>query len=1374
MTKWFTKITFLGRLLMVTAVVVGTLPLPAPLNMPVAQAQGPILPPDSDLDGLPDTVELQGWVNERVNDVGGGVPYLTDPYDADSDDDGLTDGEEMLYNTNPLDAKSPGIYTIYEDRFETGEYIFAWMPVARSRLYRPHGHRMIGLNTLVIRRGTTFTVGGPRIVDGAAVTLNWSDGLRNPGVLSPLTIGQPNPCGDQCNSWNVTVPSNGTVGKYKLTASNGQGWTDTLVVNVIFELPTSLNKAQIDAYLYDGDRSNRRDETGVWFYGNGSDPDQDLKIRFYASTYDLSQYAAFIFDGVEAVRYYGKTASQYPSAIQVVHGLSTTWEASDRLTRQADAFTCFAYPLTPRTTAWNTLFPSATNLNNQCSNIAGLVTSLHRSVGIPARMVAVDHRGSNFDTSAEIWTRPNSSSSYGWYTTRAFVANEGDPNNLGYCSQTNVANGYYPRVSRPEWGRNRYKPYYKVWPTRGSFSNGNEWLIMAANENWEAEDTRGGSSGPIYKWVVWDKYNIVRHDWLETLAMPYWNTNYQVNSEPVDLGDPKINNPPAWNQPIPSDWLPTTPPGTPTLNPIANADGDGNYTVNWTSATEAQYYQLEEDNNPSFTAPTTRYYGAGKTKNITGQPSGTWYYRVRAENYAGTSANWSNIESVTVNSGTTSLLAAEAGSPELLALQTTDEPAADSLKIRLGEVINEYGLDEDSDGQFEWLVLQVEVEALEAGSYWIQGQLGTNHPAASLSAGIIAIDEFQVNLEQGRHLVNLLFDGLSLSRNRIDGPYQLMHLLVTDVDNPTPLDFANEAIASKNNSYVTTAYKFNDFKTPDAMFARSFSDRAIDLNQDGFAEGVEIEAALDIYRPGNYTVVGELYDSNGLLLGEATWSGMDSRATLRFDQIAGVSGPFELRNLRLSRADGQGLDELERAYVTQNVTQGQPVSGFTALPSLDSGGLGTLGVGITATTYLDVPIDTNANGKYDTLQIKVGVQVVTPNDYHLEGWLVDEQGELVSWTQTGPVSLVAGPQELTLTYNGRALADFMKTRGLTVQKFTLAALKLYTGPLKWNEINDEVDVAFTTGSYRLEEFESPVRNKIVFEDYMEQTASQWTNVESPWEIAQNRAYFSPTQAWRAANANAVLDTVINLSNTFQPLLKFRTYHRLSGSEAGYVKVSSNGADWQTIATFNGVLYSWKTQVIDLSAFANQPALTLRFELASAGGASNDFWYIDDVLVAAEVLDTDNDGLSDHDEVILGTDPNNPDTDGDGLPDGWEVDNNLDPLDPTGDNGALGDPDKDGLNNITEYRLGTDPNNPDTDGDGLMDGWEVRHGFDPLDPTGDNGALGDPDGDGLNNGEEQQLGTDPNDPDTDGDGIPDGEDPEPGKAIEKVYLPLIAK
>lgn len=73
-------------------------------------------------------------------------------------------------------------------------------------------------------------------------------------------------------------------------------------------------------------------------------------------------------------------------------------------------------------------------------------------------------------------------------------------------------------------------------------------------------------------------------------------------------------------------------------------------------------------------------------------------------------------------------------------------------------------------------------------------------------------------------------------------------------------------------------------------------------------------------------------------------------------------------------------------------------------------------------------------------------------------------------------------------------------------------------------------------------------------------------------------------------------------------------------------------------------------------------------------------------------DPDDDGLTDAEELALGTDPLQTDTDGDSLPDGWEVRSGLDPKSATGAQGGLGDPDADGFGNLTEFRLGSDPRN----------------------------------------------------------------------------------
>lgn len=127
-------------------------------------------------------------------------------------------------------------------------------------------------------------------------------------------------------------------------------------------------------------------------------------------------------------------------------------------------------------------------------------------------------------------------------------------------------------------------------------------------------------------------------------------------------------------------------------------------------------------------------------------------------------------------------------------------------------------------------------------------------------------------------------------------------------------------------------------------------------------------------------------------------------------------------------------------------------------------------------------------------------------------------------------------------------------------------------------------------------------------------------------------------------------------------------------------------------------------------------------------------------------DPDNDGLTDAQEVALGTDARNPDSDGDGLPDGWEVAYKLNPLSTAGKDGADGDLDGDGLTNMQELLAGSDPTKADSDGDGLPDAWEIRYGLNPGSPVGVDGPNADLDNDGQTNLQEYLRGTDPSVPD----------------------------
>ncbi len=182
-------------------------------------------------------------------------------------------------------------------------------------------------------------------------------------------------------------------------------------------------------------------------------------------------------------------------------------------------------------------------------------------------------------------------------------------------------------------------------------------------------------------------------------------------------------------------------------------------------------------------------------------------------------------------------------------------------------------------------------------------------------------------------------------------------------------------------------------------------------------------------------------------------------------------------------------------------------------------------------------------------------------------------------------------------------------------------------------------------------------------------------------------------------------------------------------------------------------------------------------------------------------DDDDDGLSDEDEALLGTDPTEADSDGDGLDDATEVGTDLaDPLDSDGDEiidaldedddgdgldtidegqedpdgdgignsldsdsdgdgftdaeEGAGDPDGDGLGNYIDTDSDDNGSTDDVDGDGDQDGDTIPD-YQDLDDT--DGPKADPDGDGLSTAVELAFGTDPQDEDSDDDGLSDGEE-----------------
>ncbi len=142
-------------------------------------------------------------------------------------------------------------------------------------------------------------------------------------------------------------------------------------------------------------------------------------------------------------------------------------------------------------------------------------------------------------------------------------------------------------------------------------------------------------------------------------------------------------------------WPPL--PDTPVFNSISNPSNVGDYYVTWNPAYLADSYIVEEDDNVAFASPTAQPVSSGTYWLVTGRPSGTYYYRVKAVNTWGASG-WSNIQSTTVN--------LTPGVPTLSPISNPYEEGFYSVTWSGTRLATSYILEEDDNAAFSSPTIQ--------------------------------------------------------------------------------------------------------------------------------------------------------------------------------------------------------------------------------------------------------------------------------------------------------------------------------------------------------------------------------------------------------------------------------------------------------------------------------------------------------------------------------------------------------------------------------------------------------------------------------------------------------------------------------------------
>jgi hypothetical protein len=241
----------------------------------------------------------------------------------------------------------------------------------------------------------------------------------------------------------------------------------------------------------------------------------------------------------------------------------------------------------------------------------------------------------------------------------------------------------------------------------------------------------------------------------------------------------------------------------------------------------------------------------------------------------------------------------------------------------------------------------------------------------------------------------------------------------------------------------------------------------------------------------------------------------------------------------------------------------------------------------------------------------------------------------------------------------------------------------------------------------------------------------------------------PTTAWAFDRSVESWDTFVTKFSVDGSSLIYSTFLGRSGDDRGRDIALEGGFVYVTGYT-SSASFPITSRAFDKTHGGSFDAFVAKFSIDVDRDEMPDGWEIAhgfNPSINDSALDAEGDGITNLREFQLGTNPLFADTDGDGIPDGWEVANSLDPL----SNDAVGDIDGDGLTNLHEYQLGTNSGASDTDGDGMPDGWEFNRGLNPV----IHDASGDLDADGLINLLEYTIGTLPNCADTDSDGRPDG-------------------
>jgi len=194
---------------------------------------------------------------------------------------------------------------------------------------------------------------------------------------------------------------------------------------------------------------------------------------------------------------------------------------------------------------------------------------------------------------------------------------------------------------------------------------------------------------------------------------------------------------------------------------------------------------------------------------------------------------------------------------------------------------NDYGVDQDSDGLYDELVVDVSVSVMETGWYYLEGDLRT---PSNLSITWESAGEY---LYAGLNAMELRYYGWQIRNVGLDGPYTIFLYLYDDWYNI--LD---------TGMHTTFAYAYSDFAENPGLIT-GVSEEVGDDDADGLYDYLQINVDVDVNRAGRFVLSASLYDNDWLWLEDIE---VDDAFTVGLHTVEFVFDPWTIRT---QAVDGQ-------------------------------------------------------------------------------------------------------------------------------------------------------------------------------------------------------------------------------------------------------------------------------------------------------------------------------------------------------------------------------------------------------------------------------------------------------------------------------------